>query len=86
MLFMMKIVVAILWIVSLLSIGCSTRPVLSQEDYAAHCKPLGVCKGYLRARIMQYNSMGPIVIGVMPSPSTGVPLPGDAPQPHPSLP
>ncbi len=79
---MIKIVVASLWIASLLSIGCSTHPVLSQEDYAAHCNPPGVCKGYLRARIMQYNSMGPVVIGVMPPPSTGVPLPDYTPQPQ----
>ncbi|MGI9284981.1 MAG: hypothetical protein ACR2P1_06300, partial [Pseudomonadales bacterium] len=58
----------VLWFVfvGLLLLGCATQPILSDEDYTKYCTKPGVCETYLRAKMMQYQNIGPVVVGVMP--------------------
>ena len=55
--------------VGLLLLGCATQPILSEEDYTKYCTKPGVCEANLRAKMMQYENIGPVVVGVMPAPA-----------------
>ncbi len=45
--------------------GCATRPGLAQKDYEKYCAEPGPCATYLRAKILQYQETGSVVVGVM---------------------
>lgn len=63
-----------LWIVmgGLILVGCATQPILNDEDYAKYCNEPGACEAYLRAKMLQYQNIGSVVVGVR-SPSSPPP-------------
>lgn len=60
----------VLWIavLGLVFFGCTTRPILNNEDYAKYCTKPGACEAYLRAKMLQYQNIGGVVVGVKPPP------------------
>lgn len=60
----------VLWIVvgGLIFAGCSTQPILKEEDYAKYCSEPGACEAYLRARMLQYQNVGGVVVGIKSPP------------------
>ncbi len=61
----------VLWIAigGLILVGCATQPILKDEDYAKYCTEPGACEAYLRAKMLQYQNIGSVVVGVNPPPS-----------------
>ncbi len=55
-------------IASVLWMGCAMKPVLSHKEYETYCKIQGACEAYLRGKMMQYQQVGGVVVGVMPAP------------------
>ena len=60
-----------LWIAvgGLVFIGCATQPILNNEDYEKYCTKPGACEAYLRAKMLQYQNIGSVVVGVPSPPS-----------------
>ena len=61
----------VLWIavLGLVFVGCATQPILNDEDYAKSCTEPGACEAYLRAKMLQYQNIGSVVVGVKSPPS-----------------
>ncbi len=61
----------ILWIavLGLVFVGCAAQPILKDEDYAKYCTEPGACEAYLRAKMLQYQNIGSVVVGVKSPPS-----------------
>ena len=66
----------VLWIAiaGILFVGCTLQPILNEEDLEKYCAKPGTCEAYLRAKMLQYQNVGPVVVGV---PSPPVPLTRD---------
>jgi len=61
----------VLWIavLGLVFVGCATQPILKDEEYAKYCTEPGACEAYLRAKMLQYQNIGSVVVGVKSPPS-----------------
>jgi hypothetical protein len=61
----------VLWIplVGLVFVGCAAQPMLNEGDYAKYCTEPGACEAYLRAKMLQYQNIGSVVVGVKSPPS-----------------
>ena len=62
----MKVFWTAVW--GLIFAGCSLHPILDEKDYTKYCSEPGACEAYLQARMLQYQSIGGVVVGVKSPP------------------